>query len=160
MNYDKLIKLATFIPWIIYFVEIMLYRIGVIEKHDLNKEKYFKNMNKNFFSSINMKEVFLFIVFILFLQHENETVLKILFPAIYLYLTIDFFQSLAADCKKIKNKLLMIESVLVLVGIILFFIITNHLFTTYIVMFSISIMSSFIIYIFSWTCNIFKTKKK
>lgn len=156
MNY---LKLITFIPWIIYFIEIMLYRIGVIEGFGLDKKKYFNNLNKNFFSSINMKEVFLFIVFILFLQHENTTVLEILFPAIYIYLTIDFFQSLAGDCKKIKHKLLMVESVILLAGIILYFLFTDKLHTTYIVMFAVSIMSSFLIYIFSWTYSIGKKKK-
>lgn len=157
MNY---IELATFIPWIIYFVEIMFYRIGVIEKHELNKEKYFKNLNKNFFSSINMKEVFLFIIFILFVQRDNTTVLMILFPAIYLYLIIDFFQSLARDCTKIKNKLMMVESIAVLSCIIIFYIVTKRLHTTYIIMFSVSILSSFITYIFSRTCSIRKKSKR
>ena len=35
-----IIKLLTFIPWILYFVEIIYYRIAVLESKNLNKEKY------------------------------------------------------------------------------------------------------------------------
>ena len=146
MNY---VKLATFIPWIIYFVEIMFYRIGVIETQGFDKKKYFHHINKNFFSSINMKEIILFVIFVIFLQYENTTVLELLFTAMYIYLLIDFFHTRASDCKKIKHKSLMVASVVLLIGIIVFFILKNHLYTTYILMFSISILSSFIVYIFS-----------
>lgn len=146
MNY---IKLATFIPWIIYFIEIMLYRIGVIEDQDLDKKKYFKYMNKNLFSSINIKEIFLFSIFVIFIQYENTAVLELLFSAIYIYLTIDFFNTLAEKCKKIKHKSLMVESVILVLALIGFFIYKNHLYTTYLIMFAVSILSSFLIYIFS-----------
>lgn len=145
----KYIKLATFIPWILYFIEIMLYRIGVIESKNLDKKKYFKYLNENFFSSINMKELLLFSIFLIFMQYENTTVLEILFTTVYIYLLIDFFQTLAEGCKKIKYKRLMVASVILVVAIISFFLVTNHLYTTYILMFAVSLMSSFIIYIFS-----------
>ncbi len=157
MNY---LKLATFIPWIIYFVEIMLYRIGVIETQGLDKKKYFHHINKNFFSSINMKEVFLFVIFMIFIQYENTTALEILFPAMYVYLLIDFFHTRAADCKKIEHKSLMVESVILLSIIIGFFIWKDHLYTTYILMFAVSILSSFIIYLFSLPLGFVKKKKR
>ena len=152
----KIITLITFIPWIIYFIEIMLYRINVIEGKDRDKRKYFKHIDQNFFSSINLKELFLFCIFIIFMQYDNTTVLEILFPAIYVYLIIDFFHTLASKCKKIQNKWLMVESVLVLLAIIIFFLITNHLYTTYILMFIVSILSTFVIYLFSVIYDLFK----
>lgn len=146
MNY---LKLLTFIPWIIYFVEIMYYRISIIEAKGLDKKKYFHHMNKNFFSSINIKEIFLFVVFMIFIQYENTTVLEILFPAIYVYLIIDFFHTKANDCKKIAHKSMMALSIILIVSIVGFFILKNHLYTTYILMFAVSIMSAFIVYLFS-----------
>lgn len=156
MNY---LKLATFIPWIIYFIEIMLYRIGVIETQELDKKRYFKYINKNFFSSINMKEVLLFCIFVIFLQYENTTVLEILFPAMYVYLIIDFFHTLAENCKKIDHKSLMVLTVILIVAIIAFFIWKNRLYTTYTLMFVVSILSSFLVYIFSLPLTLGKKKK-
>lgn len=160
MNY---IALATFIPWILYYIEIMLYRINVYEKKGENREKYFAHMDKNFFSSINMKEVLLFVIFLIFMQYENTTVEEILFSTIYLYLLIDFFHTLAADCTKIKHKVLMVESVLLLVIIIGLFLLRDNLSTAYILMFSASILSSFIMFIFGLSLEIpglFSSKKK
>lgn len=157
MNY---LKLATFIPWIIYFVEIMFYRIGVIETQELDKKKYFKYINKNLFSSINVKEIFLFCIFVIFVQYENTTVLEILFPAIYVYLLIDFFHTLAENCKKIKHKSMMALSVTLIVAIIAFFIWKNRLYTTYTLMFVVSILSSFIIYVFSLPVKLLRKKAK
>lgn len=150
----KLIKCITFIPWIIYFIEIMLYRIGVIETQGLSKKKYIEHINKNLFSSVNIKELFLLLIFIIFMQYDNTMVLEILFATIYLYLTIDFFHTLAPDCKKIKHKRLMVSSVILLTLIIGFFLYTNHLYTTYILMFAASLLSSFIIYIFAFLTRI------
>lgn len=157
MNY---LKLATFIPWILYYVQIMLYRINIYEKKGDNREKYFSHMDKNLFSSINIKELLLFMIFLIFMQYENETVLEILFAAIYFYLLIDFFQTLVNDCTKIKHKLLMCESVVLLGAIIVHFIIRDNLSTTYILMFVSSIMSSFIMFIFGLTLKIFRFRKK
>ena len=156
MNY---IKLITFIPWIIYFLEIMYYRIGILEKNDLEKKKYFHHLNKNFFTSINMKEILLFVIFMIFIQYENTTVLEILFSAMYVYLIIDFFHTLRADCKKIEHKSLMIESIIIVGGLIAFFILKNHLYTTYILMFAVSILSTFIIYLLSLPIALSKKKK-
>lgn len=156
MNY---LKLATFIPWIIYFVEIMYYRIGVIETQGLVKKKYFQHMNKNFFSSINMKEIFLFVIFMIFIQYENTTVLEILFPAIYVYLIIDFFHTRASDCKKINHKSMMALSIFLIATIIGFFIFKDHLYTTYILMFAVSIMSAFLVYLFSLPLTLKKKQK-
>lgn len=142
------LKLVTFIPWILYFIEIMFYRISVFDSKGKNKEKYFSYINKNLFSSLNIKELLLFFVFMLFIQYENTTVLEILFATIYIYLLIDFFHGLAYDCKKLKHKMLMVETVILLVLIIGFFLITEHLYTTYILMFIVSILSSFLIYLF------------
>lgn len=156
MNY---IKLITFIPWIIYFLEIMYYRIGILEKNDLEKKKYFHHLNKNFFTSINMKEILLFVIFMIFIQYENTTVLEILFSAMYVYLIIDFFHTLRADCKKIEHKSLMVESIILVGGLIAFFILKNHLYTTYILMFAVSILSTFIIYLLSLPIALSKKKK-
>ncbi len=156
MNY---IKLITFIPWIIYFLEIMYYRIGILEKNDLEKKKYFHHLNKNFFTSINMKEILLFVIFMIFIQYENTTVLEILFSAMYVYLIIDFFHTLRADCKKIEHKSLLIESIIIVGGLITFFILKNHLYTTYILMFAVSILSTFIIYLLSLPIALSKKKK-
>ncbi len=156
MNY---IKLITFIPWIIYFLEIMYYRIGILEKNDLEKKKYFHHLNKNFFTSINMKEILLFVIFMIFIQYENTTVLEILFSAMYVYLIIDFFHTLRADCKKIEHKSLLIESIIIVGGLITFFILKNHLYTTYILMFAVSILSTFIIYLLSLPIVLSKKKK-
>lgn len=156
MNY---LKLATFIPWIIYFVEIMFYRIGTIEKNELDKKRYFHHINKNLFASVNMKEIFLFVIFMIFIQYDNETVLEILFPAMYVYLLIDFFHTLAGSCKKIKHKGMMIESVVLIAILLVFFILKGHLYTTYILMFAVSILSSFIIYLFSLPLTLGKKKK-
>ncbi len=156
MNY---IKLITFIPWIIYFLEIMYYRIGILEKNDLEKKKYFHHLNKNFFTSINMKEILLFVIFMIFIQYENTTVLEILFSAMYVYLIIDFFHTLRADCKKIEHKSLLIESIIIVGGLIAFFILKNHLYTTYILMFAVSILSTFIIYLLSLPIALSERKK-
>lgn len=157
---DKIIKCITFIPWILYFIEIILYRIGVIETCKLNKEKYFNHMSKNMFSTINIKELILFFIFLLFLQKENTLVLEILFPVIYIYILIDFFHTLAYDCKKIKNKSLMVLSVCLVVALVLFFMITGKLYTTYILMFIASILNAFLIYIFSWLTKPFRKAPK
>lgn len=142
------LKLVTFIPWILYFIEIMFYRISVFDSKGKNKDKYFSYLNKNLFSSLNIKELFLFFIFMLFIQYENTTVLEILFATMYIYLLIDFFHGLAYDCKKIKHKMLMVETVILLILIIGFFLVTGHLYTTYILMFIVSILSSFLIYLF------------
>lgn len=145
----KIVKCVTFVPWILYFIEIMLYRIGVIEDEKLDKKKYMKRLNTHMFASINIPETILFVIFLLFIQYKKTVVLEILFPTIYIYLLIDFFQKLAKDCKKIQNKALMVLSVILVVTVIGFFFYTNHLYTTYILMFASSILSSFIMYVFS-----------
>ena len=48
MSISRIIKLITFIPWILYYVEIMYYRIAVLERYNLDRESYFKYLNKNF----------------------------------------------------------------------------------------------------------------
>lgn len=146
----EIINCLTFIPWILYFIEIILYRIGVIEDCHLEKEKYFKYLGEHLFSTINIKELILFFIFLLFLQEENNLVLEILFPVIYIYLLIDFFHTLASDCKKIKNKSLMVLSVVLVVGIILFYLLTSKLYTTYILMFIVSILNAFLIFVFAF----------
>ncbi|MCI8497816.1 MAG: hypothetical protein HFG33_00240 [Bacilli bacterium] len=150
----KYLELATFIPWILYYIEIMLYRINVFEKKGENKEKYFAHMNKNFFSSINMKELLLFSIFLIFMQYENTTVLEILFSTIYLYLLIDFFNTLAVNCTKIKHKMLMVESILLLAIIIGLYFVKDKLYTTYILMFIVSILSSFVVFAFGFTLKL------
>jgi len=139
----------TFIPWILYFIKIMFYRIVVIENKKLDKEKYLKHLDGNMFSSINIPEIVLFSIFLIFMQYKKTLVLEMLFPTIYIYLLINFFQTLAKDCKRIQNKTFMVLSILLLMSIIGYFIYTNRLYTTYILMFTSSILSSFIIYIFS-----------
>jgi len=145
-----IIKLLTFIPWILYFVEIMYYRIAVIESKDLNKEKYLNYSNKHLFNTINTKELFLFLLFIVFMQFRRTVVLEILFTTIYIYLLIDFFMSLAASCKKIKYKSIMVQTVILIVLVILYFLIFNKLYTTYNLMFAFSIMSPVLVYLFSY----------
>lgn len=140
--------LATFIPWVVYFIHIMHYRIEILESKGQNREKYFSYINKNFFSSINIKELFLFFVFLLFVKYENTTVLEILFSAMYVYLLIDFLHGPRTKGKKIQHKGLMFASLLLIAAIIGYFIISGHLYTTYDVMFVVSIMSTFIVYIF------------
>ena len=146
MNIGLILKYTTFIPWILYFIEIMLYRIGIIETHKLD---YFQYCKKNLFKTINFKELLLLILFIWFIFIKNTFVLEILFSATYLYLLIDFFYTLARDCKKIKHKSLMVQTVILTCSIILFFMFTNKLYTTYLLMFGVSLVSSLIIYIFS-----------
>ncbi len=145
----RIIKFMTFIPWILYFIKIMFYRIVVIENKKLDKEKYLKHLDGNMFSSINIPEIVLFSIFLIFMQYKKTLVLEMLFPTIYIYLLINFFQTLAKDCKRIQNKTFMVLSILLLMSIIGYFIYTNRLYTTYILMFTSSILSSFIIYIFS-----------
>ena len=153
MNIGLIVKHVTFIPWILYFVEIIYYRIAIIESCNLDRKKYLNYLNKHLFTSINVKELVLLFIFIFFLLYKNTLVLEILFSAIYLFLLIDFFHTLAYDCKKIKSKSLMVASVAVLVAIILFFTITHKLYTAYILMFLASIFNAFIIYIFSLFLN-------
>lgn len=149
MSISKIIKLITFIPWILYYVEIMYYRIAVLERYNLDRESYFKYLNKNFFKAINVKELVLFFIFIVFSRFENTLVLELYFPAVYFYLLIDFFHTLAKDCTKINYKMLMVLAVSLAVFYVILFIITNHLFTTYDLMFITSLLSSFVIYLFS-----------
>ncbi len=155
---ELILQYITFTPWILYFIEIMYYRSAVIERHELEKKSYFEYINKNFFKSINMKELALFCIFILFMQRENTMVLEILFPTIYLFLLIDFFHTLAYDCKKIKYKSLMVQSVIIVVGVILYFFLTKHLYTTYNLMFIVSILSAFLMYGFSIITTCFSKK--
>lgn len=152
------INYATFVPWILYFIEIMFYRIGVYEDKQSDKTKYISHMDKNMFSSINVKEIVLFIIFLLFMQHKSTLVLEILFPTMYIYLLIDFFQTLANQCKKINNKWLMVQTVILVSCIILYFMATHNLYTCYILMFSSSILSAFIIGLFGEISKLFKRK--
>ena len=145
----KLITLFTVIPWILYVIEIYYYRISIIEKEKLDKNKYFKYINKNFFSSINVKELLLFFIFILFMLYGKKWVLKILIVSFYLYLLLDFFMTLAEKCKKIKYKSLMVQTIIMVGLVVLTYPIFNKLYLTYILMFIVSILSSFIIYLFS-----------
>lgn len=154
--FDTIIKLITFIPWVLYFIEIMMYRINIIESKSLDKNKYFSYINKNLFKSINVKEILLYCIFILFIQYENTLVLEILFSAIYVYLLIDFFHSLAADCTKIKNKWLMVQAVLVVVLLVGMFVLSKHLYSTYNLMFGVSILSSFLVFLFSTIYGLFR----
>ena len=154
----RAIKYLTFIPWILYFIEIVFYRIGVIETCKLDKEKYFKHMKENLFSSINVKEIVLLVIFIFFIRYHNTPVLESLFATFYIYLLVDFFQTLAVDCKKIRNKSLMVQSVLLVILVISFFTVTNKLYTTYFLMFMVSILNTFIIYIFSIIMKSFFSK--
>lgn len=153
----KVVKLLTFIPWILYFVEIVYYRIAIIEKNDLDTKKYFKYLNKNFFTSLNIKELVLYFIFVAFMRYEKTLVLEILFPSIYVYLLIEFFMTLASDCKKIQHKGIMVLAVILITVLIGAFILYDHLYTTYNLMFIVSIMNSILIYVFSL---IYKIPKK
>lgn len=146
MSLSTILKYLTFIPWILYFVEIIYYRISIVESCKMNNKKYLEHINKHLFSSINVKELILFFIFIFFILAKNTVVLEILFSAIYLFLLIDFFHTLAYDCKKIHHPIFMVCSVTLLILIILFFALTHKLYTTYIIMFIVSILNSFWIY--------------
>lgn len=145
----KLLTLFTTIPWILYVIEIYYYRISIIEKEKLDKKKYFKYINKNFFSSINVKELLLFFIFIFFMLYGKKWILKILIVSFYMYLLIDFFMTLAKDCKKIKHKSLMVQTIIMVGLVLLIYPVFGKLKLTYILMFVTSILSSFIIYLFS-----------
>ena len=151
------IKLLTFIPWIIYFLHIMKVRTNTIEKNKYDKDKYFKYIDKNFFKSLSIKELLLFFVFILFLTYKNTTTLEILFAAIYIYLLIDILHDY--DFAEIKNsKNYLIEIMVLIVGLIVYFILTNNLYTSYVLAFMVSILSSLLTYIFEWFRKLFKKK--
>ncbi len=154
----KVLKYLTFIPWIIYFIKLMYYRSGIIENKGYKRNKYFPYLNKNLFASINTKELLLFLMFLIFMQYENTTVLEILFSTIYVFLLIDFLHTIK-DKVKVKNPLYIILTILLVGGLIVFFTLTNHLYTVYLLMFSVSIMSSFIIYVFGHIVNIGKKRK-
>lgn len=146
---SKFLTLFTTIPWILYIIEIYYYRISIIEKEKLDKKKYFNYINKNFFSSINIKELLLFFIFILFMLYGKKWVLKILIVSFYLYLLLDFFMTLAEKCKKIKHKSLMAQTIIMVGLVVLSYPVFGKLKLTYILMFITSILSSFIIYLFS-----------
>ena len=146
---SKFLTLFTTIPWILYIIEIYYYRISIIEKEKLDKKKYFNYINKNFFSSINIKELLLFFIFILFMLYGKKWVLKILIVSFYLYLLLDFFMTLAEKCKKIKYKSLMVQTIIMVGLVVLSYPFLGKLKLTYILMFITSILSSFIIYVFS-----------
>ena len=150
LNFEKITCLITFIPWILYYVEVMYYRIHTIERFNLNGKKYFNYINNNFFKSINIKELVLFFVFILFAGYQSKLALKILFPTIYLYLLVDFFHTYAEECGKIHNYILMALSVLLIGFIIVYYIITEDLYLSYSCMFTVSVFSAFIVYIFTF----------
>jgi len=153
------IKLLTFIPWIIYFLHIMNVRTNTIEKNKYDKEKYFKYVDKNFFKSLSIKELLLFFVFILFLTYKNTTTLEILFAAIYIYLLIDILHTY--DFSEIKSKKnYLIEIIILILGIIIYFVLTNNLYTTYVLAFMVSVLSSILIYIFELIRKLFKKKSK
>lgn len=156
----RAIKYLSFVPWILYFIEIMLYRIGVVENYNLDKNKYLGHLKRNKSTTFNIKEIFLFIVFLFFKKYDNTPVLETLFSTIYICMLIDFFQELANDCKKIKNKSLMVQSVILVVSIVVLFMVTNKLYTTYILMFIASILSAYIMYIFAVFTKILKEPKK
>ena len=82
------INLFTMFPWILYVIEIYYYRIGVIETGRYNKDKYFKHLNKNLFSSINIKELVLFFIFILFMLYKKKKNIVWLVLAIVIVATI------------------------------------------------------------------------
>lgn len=149
MKFDKIVILVTFIPWILYFIEIMYYRIHMIEKFDLDGDKYLKYISKNLFKAINIKELILFFIFIIFSGYQSKLALKILFPTIYLYLLVDFFHTYANDCGKIRYYLMMALSVLLIIFVIIYFMITEDLYLTYSFMFIVSVLSAFIIFLFS-----------
>ncbi len=157
---EIMISLVTFIPWILYFIEIMLYRINVLESKKCDGKTYFDYINKNLFNSLNIRELILFCIFLIFMQYENTIVLQILFPTIYVYLLINFFQTQAEKCKKIKNKKLMVETVILLVTVLIIYLITKHLYTTYIIMFALSLLSSFLVYAFYKIYIILKSLSK
>ena len=149
------IKIFTFIPWIIYFLYIMAQRANAIEKNNYEKDKYFKYVNKNFFKALSVKELILFFVFMIFLTYRNTTTLEILFASIYIYLIIDVIHD--GEAKRVNNsKSYLVEVVLIIALIILYFVLTNNLYTTYVLAFMVSILSSLLIYVFEWFRKIFK----
>lgn len=146
---NKLLTIFTMIPWILYYIEIYYYRISVIEKYGTNDKKYFNHINKSFFESINIKELILFFIFIIFLQFGKVYVLKILFIFFYIYLLFDFFMTLAEKCTKIKNKFIMVQTVILCILLIGSYLVFRKVYLTYILMFIASILSSFIVYAFA-----------
>jgi len=144
----QILKFATFLPWFIYYLNVMTYNIKVVEEKHLDKTEYFNYINQNFFNSFNIKELLLFCIFLVFMQHENTVVLEILFSTIYIYLLIDFFHSSKVNHRIIEHKNMIAQAILLSVLIIGFFGFTNHLYTTYILMFTISLIGAFLVYIF------------
>ena len=144
----KLLNLITVIPWIMYYIEIYYYRISVLEDCKLDKKKYFSHINKHLFESINIKEIILFFIFVIFMHYDKIYVLKILFITFYIYLLIDFFLTLAEKCKKINHPVIMGQVIILCSLIIIHYLIFKDLTLTYIFMFIASILNSFITYIF------------
>lgn len=138
MNY---LILLSFIPWILYYVEIVYVNIALLENAKLKWCDYK-------YPILPLELIFL-AIFLLLWFLKKITIIHYYFPIIYLILLVEFFRKLAHNCHKIKHKFIMVVEILLITLSVLSYIIFKNEIISYAIMFILSIFSYITVFTFS-----------
>ena len=143
---NKLILLVTIIPWLLYcFFQ---------SKNNLIKLKENHYLMPNIKQVISIKNILLFILFIIFYYSNNksvqiELVLSLLFSTINLFLCIySYYENNDYNLEiSIKDKLILLSLTIMISIIMLVSISIKSILITYIILFTTSILNIILIYV-------------
>jgi hypothetical protein len=143
---NKLILLVTIIPWLLYcFFQ---------SKNNLIKLKENHYLMPNIKQVISIKNILLFILFIIFYYSNNksiqiELVLSLLFSTINLFLCIySYYENNDYNLEiSIKDKLILLSLTIMISIIMLVSISIKSILITYIILFTTSILNIILLYV-------------
>ena len=128
---NEVITYLTFIPWMMIFVKNSLDKIS-------NKDRLsFKYIKSNFFKIFRIDLLILIIVFFYFAKFDKDFVHKYLFAVINIYLFVNsFYESNNIDKKILKKRFMSLLIIGLIISIpIIYYILSNNLIVTYMIMF-------------------------
>lgn len=156
MEINNFILILTFIPWIIYFLTLM---IKNFTKKDYTKFS-FKYLKKNIFQIFRLDILFLILIFYYFATFNLEFVIKYLFLIMVIYLLVNSYYEKKSKFKEnfLKENILKIIFLFLITLIpFLIYLKTHNLVLTYMLMFLYLFFNYFITIIISFFTN--KIKK-
>ena len=147
---QRFINYLTFIPWLLYCIELSRNAIKILNTTNINK----KWLKKNFFNIFRFDSLILIAIFVYFTINYNEAdqiwlVEILLFSAINLYLYFNSYYDKNKSNYRIDTKDLSTILIILIIFLIplFYFIATKNSLITYYILFSYSFFNFIIVFI-------------
>lgn len=150
MFMQKFVNYLSFIPWLLYCIELSRNAIRIVNTTKTDKEW----LKKNFFNIFRFDSLILIAIFIFFTTSYHKAnqiwlVEVLLFSAINLYLYFNSYYDKNKSDYRIDTKDLSTILIILIIFLIplIYFICTNQILITYYILFGYSFLNFVIVYI-------------